>query len=218
MTEIRTVEDRLRAEYFQLLPDMQRTLVALDSEVRHLLLEIILSLNPSPTRYEQVQIASRLKECENAIDSLRRRQQARVFDPEKPETYSLSALPDLIGVRVLVFPNHRIDQVRLALQPLLSSWTVDPVRGIKTSDPPIALKYYGRRKDAKTPVTSEIQIVSSLIGHFWDVEHAAVYKTNPKLQGVMRSGSMEEPLDAVYKALRTFEDEFQRLVRERDAP
>ncbi len=38
MTDPRTVEDRLRAEYFDLLPDMQRTLVALDSDVRHHLL------------------------------------------------------------------------------------------------------------------------------------------------------------------------------------
>jgi hypothetical protein len=47
MTEPRTVEDRLRAEYFDLVPDMQCTLVALDADVRHHLLPVIISLNRS---------------------------------------------------------------------------------------------------------------------------------------------------------------------------
>jgi hypothetical protein len=66
MNELRTVEDRLRAEYFQLIPDMQRTLVALEADVRHHLLPVMIALN----RYEQVRIGARLKECESAIDSL----------------------------------------------------------------------------------------------------------------------------------------------------
>src|SRR5437762_277696 len=103
MTEHRTVKDRLRAEYFELLPSMQRTLVALDAEVRHLLLPIMIALD----QYEQVRIVSRLKECESAVDALRRRQEARDFALEKAETYSLSTLRDLVGIRVLVFPSSR---------------------------------------------------------------------------------------------------------------
>jgi hypothetical protein len=44
MNELRTVEDRLRAEYFALIPDMQRTLVALEAEVRHHLLPVMIAL------------------------------------------------------------------------------------------------------------------------------------------------------------------------------
>ena len=113
MTESRTVEDRLRAEYFQLVPSMHRTLVALDADVRHHLLPIIISLN----RYEQVRVVSRLKECESAVDSLRRRQEARGFDLAKISSYSLSTLRDLVGIRVLVFPSHRIPQVHSACCP-----------------------------------------------------------------------------------------------------
>lgn len=208
MTESRTVEDRLRAEYFELVPSMQRTLIALDSDIRHHLLPVIIALN----RYEQVRIISRLKECESAIDSLRRRQEARVFDPEK--AYSLSALRDLVGIRVLVFPSQGVDQVHTALLPLLSDWSSDPVPGIEPGDAPIALKYYGRCASGFTTVTAELQIVSSLIGSFWEVEHSALYKTSPNLQGVMGSRSMKERQRAVLSALREFEVEFERLIRE----
>lgn len=210
MTEPRTVRDRLRAEYFDLVPGMQRTLVALEADVRHLLLPVMIGLN----RYEQMRIVSRLKECESAVDALRRRQEARDFAPERAETYTLTALRDLVGVRVLVFPSSRIEQARSALQPLLADWSDDPVPAIDSSDSPIALKFYGRSASAATSITAEIQIVSSLIGSFWDVEHAAVYKTSPNLQGVMASPSMSGRYRAVLAALREFENEFERLIHE----
>ncbi len=210
MSPPRTAEDRLRAEYFELLPAMQRTLVALDSDVRHLLLPIIISLN----QYEQVRVVSRLKECESAVDSIRRKQEARVFDPEKYESYSLTTLRDLVGIRVLVFPSHRIAEIRSALLPLLLDWSSDPVPGIAPHDEPIALKFYGRCASASTSITGELQIVSSLIGSFWEVEHSALYKTSPNLQGVMGSPSMKDHQRAVLIALREFESEFERLVRE----
>jgi len=59
-----------------------------------------------------------------------------------------------------------------------------------------------------------LQIVSSLIGSFWDIEHSAVYKTSPNLQGVMASPSMKGRYQAVLSALRDFEKEFERLVKE----
>jgi hypothetical protein len=197
MTELRTVEDRLRAEYFELVPDMQRTLVALDSDVRHHLLPVIIALD----RYEQVHIVSRLKECSSAVDSLRRRQEARVFDPGKFESYLLSTLRDLVGIRILVFPSQRVEQVHSALLPLLSDWSPDPVPGIEPSDIPIALKYYGRSASASTNITAELQIVSSLIGSFWDVEHSALYKPSPNLQGVMASPSMKERQKGRYRSI-----------------
>lgn len=44
MTE-RTVEDRLRAEYFTLLPDARRILEELEAEVRHCLLPLLNKLD-----------------------------------------------------------------------------------------------------------------------------------------------------------------------------
>jgi hypothetical protein len=210
MTESRTVRDRLRAEYFESLPQLQRTLMALESEVRHLLLPVMLDLN----RYEQVRVVSRIKECESAIDALRRRQEARVFDPEKSHDYTLTSLRDLVGIRVLVFPTIRIGAVRSALEPLLRKWSEDPIGGFQPTDPPIALKYYGRSKVAGSSVMSEVQIVSSLVGAFWDVEHAAVYKASPNLQGVLASPTMKDRYRAVLTVLRDFESEFERLVQE----
>ena len=210
MRELRTVEDRLRSEYFELIPSMQRTLVALEADVRHHLLPVMIALD----RYEQIRILSRLKECESAVDSLRRRQEGRVFDPEKLESYSLSSLRDLVAVRVLVFPSYRREQVHMALMPLLSDWVSDPVPGIELDDAPVARKYYGRCGSALTTLTAELQVVSSLVGSYWEVEHSALYKTSPNLQGVMSSPSMKARQRAVLLALSDFETEFERLIRE----
>lgn len=210
MKELRTVEDRLRAEYFELIPDMQRTLVALEADVRHHLLPVMIALR----RYEQVRIAARLKDCESAVDSLRRRQTAGGFDPENPGAYSLSGLRDLVAVRVLVFPSYRREQVRTALLPLLSDWTSDPVPGIEPDDVPVALKYHGRCDSALTTLTAELQIVSSLIGSYWEVEHSALYKTSNELQGALLSPRMKARQSAVLLSLREFETEFELLIRE----
>ncbi len=210
MMEVRSVEDRLRAEYFNLLPDMQRTQVALDAEIRHRLLPVMIALD----RYEQVHVVSRLKGCESAVDALRRRQEPRDFAEERADTYSLSTLRDLVGFRILVFPSSRIARIHSELSPLLEDWTADPVPASDTTDPPIALKFFGHSARAGSRIMAEVQIVSSLIGSFWDVEHAAVYKTSPKLQGVMASLSMKSRYQAVLAALRDFENEFECLIQE----
>ena len=62
-----------------------------------------------------------------------------------------------------------------AVLPLLSDWTADPVPGVEPGDPPGALKYYGCCSSASTALTAELQIVSSLIGSYWEVEHSALY-------------------------------------------
>ncbi|HEY2829208.1 MAG TPA: hypothetical protein VGJ88_03765 [Thermoanaerobaculia bacterium] len=211
MNEIRSVEDRLRAEYFDLIPDLQRTLVALDSEIRHSLVQIRIGLD----RYEQIRVVSRIKECASAIEALSRRQEGRVFDPEKFDTYSLLSLRDLVGIRVLVFPRRRIDEVRSALLPLIAAWTPDHVGN--EYDPPLAFKYHGKYEGVSTTITAEVQIVSSLIGSYWEVEHSALYKTTPQLQGVVSAPRMQEREIAVYTALRDFEEEFERVVAESTA-
>src|ERR1043166_2146083 len=104
MSSIRTAEDYLRSEYVRLFPAMQRTVIAVKTEVRHLLLGLMLDLD----RFEQVAVKTRLKDCESAIDALRRRQQYGLFDSDRADQYSLAALPDLVGIRVLVFPPRRL--------------------------------------------------------------------------------------------------------------
>jgi hypothetical protein len=96
----RTIEDRLREEYFDLLPDIRRVLNELEAEVKHSLVSISLRLD----KYERLVVTSRVKECESALDSLPRRQEGATFDSEQPELYSLRRLNDLVGVRVLAFP------------------------------------------------------------------------------------------------------------------
>jgi ppGpp synthetase/RelA/SpoT-type nucleotidyltranferase len=212
MDDTRQVEDRLRAEYVGLRPAMQRTLTALMTEVNYVLLPAILKLD----RYEQIVVKGRVKDSESAVDSLRRRQESRSFaDPA--DSYSLTTLPDLIGIRVLAFPQRRVKDVRdlLEADPRLNSWKRDHISSPDPSQPPVAFKYQGRLNPTD-PFRSELQVVSSLIGSFWEIEHSAIYKPTPELLGVARSDEMKDRNDAVLIALQRFEQQFDRQIESSD--
>ena len=66
---VRTTEDRLREEYFALLPDVRRVIQELEAEVRHCLLPLLSKLK----KHESLIVTSRVKDCESALGALRRR-------------------------------------------------------------------------------------------------------------------------------------------------
>lgn len=204
----RTVEDRLREEYFVLLPEVRRVAEQLEAEVRHCVLPISLTLDA----YERVVVTSRVKECESALDALRRRQEGATFDRNQPDLYTLADLNDLAGVRVLVFPRSRQAAVDLILRKRFPSWIADPVPSYVENEDPLALKYHGYCKASST-IRGEYQIVPMLTGLFWEVEHSAIYKPTPRLKGIARSLAMRERTEDVLRALRAFEEEFEQLHR-----
>jgi len=204
----RTIEDRLREEYFELLPEMRLVVEQLETEIRHCLLPIVLALNP----YERIVVTSRVKECDSAVDAMRRRQEGAIFDREQPERYTLTNLNDLAGVRVLTFPRSRVSDIDEALRERYASWTSDPVPGFDDEEAPVALKYYGYC-DASNRVRGEYQIVPMLTGLFWEIEHSTIYKPTPELKGVAQSLEMQQRTQEVLDALKKFEEEFEQLVR-----
>lgn len=204
----RTVEDRLREEYFELLPDIRRVAEHLETQVRHCVLPIFHKLG----KYEQLDVKSRIKACDSALDALRRRQEPSTFDQDRPELYTLTDLKDLAGVRVLAFPRNRLVEIDQLLSGQFPDWTADPVPGNDEDDEPLGFKYYGLC-EASDKVKGEFQIVSMLIGLFWEVEHAAIYKPTPQLKGVAGALEMQESRGDVYQALRAFEETFESLIR-----
>jgi ppGpp synthetase/RelA/SpoT-type nucleotidyltranferase len=205
----RSVEDRLRAEYFALLPDARRILEQLEAEVRHCLLPLLNKLD----KHEKLTVTSRVKECESALGALKRRQEGNVFDPDRPDKYSLKTLNDLVGVRVLAFPRSRFLEADRLLRrhSQFASWTPDPV-SIRPGDEKaelLAFKYHGYCS-RNTGVRAELQIAPMLIGLFWEVEHSAIYKPSPQFKAVL--AGMNERTLKVYEALKDFESEFERLI------
>ncbi len=209
----RTIEDRLREEYFDLLPDIRRVAEQLKAQIRYYTLPILRSLN----RPERLDVTSRIKECDSAVDALRRHQEGGTFDTDRPELYTLSTLPDLAGVRVLAFPRGRLSEIDQVLRERFPSWHPDPVRA--ENGDLLAYTYYGYCSEASSRVQSEYQVVPMLTGLFWEVEHSAMYKPHPRLKGIDRSLEMRKRREGVYSALQRFEDEFERLVSgARDSP
>ena len=204
----RTVEDRLREEYFVLLPEARRALEELEAEIRYCLLPLSTKLD----KYERLVVTSRIKDCESALGALRRRQEAATFDPEKADSYTLTQLNDLVGVRVLAFPRSRLIETDKSLRQHFPSWTSDPIPAGNESREPLAFKYHGYCSRSPN-VHAELQIVPMLSGLFWEVEHSAIYKPSPELKSAVESLGMQQRTKDVLKALQAFEDEFERLLQ-----
>lgn len=125
----RTVEDRLRQEYFTLLPEIRRVADRLEAEVSYHIRLISARLR----RHERLTVKCRVKSCESALEKLRARQEGAAFDESRPEIYTLTGLNDLAGVRVLAFPRGRLAEIDSKLRKVFPSWTADPSRTTATS-------------------------------------------------------------------------------------
>lgn len=202
----RKPEDRLREEYFDLLPDIRRVANELEAEVKHCLIPISLRLE----KHERLIVTSRIKECDSAVESVRRRQEGATFDNDRPERYALTSLNDLAGVRVLAFPRTRLTEADRELRARFPRWKPDPVAG--HDDEPLALKYHGYCK-ASNSIRGEFQVVPMLTALFWEVEHSVIYKPSPTLRSVARSLRMQQRTIDVLKALRAFEEELADLIQ-----
>jgi hypothetical protein len=208
----RTIEDRLRQEYFDLLPEIRRVETHLKALVQFNTLPILLSLGS----HEQLVVKSRVKDCESAINALRRRtkegkrREFATFDRSRPDDYSLLDLRDLAAVRVLAFPPSRLEEIDQELKPHFPTWASDPIRN--DLGEVLARKYCGYFPHVGDKVMGEYQIVSMLTGLFWDVEHASIYKPNPELRGAERNSELQELTGKVYDALASFEQGFERAV------
>ena len=95
-----SIEEMLRQEYLDLLPEIQSVASALEAEIREQLHGILAGLRS----HEQILIKSRIKKCDSAVKTLRGKSDGRVFDPDRAGEYSIKKLPDLVVVRILVFP------------------------------------------------------------------------------------------------------------------
>jgi len=212
MTE-RSIEDRLREQYFTLLPQMVRVAEHLKTQVQYSLLPIARLLTPQ----ENLAVRVRVKDCTSAIDKLRQynpldpsaaRNPGGVFDRDLPQMYNLLSLRDLIGIRVLVFPSRRAIEVDAMLHQVFPDWESDP---ILDGGEQLGLKYHGSYSDSTNGLPCEYQIVSTLIGLFWEVEHAAIYKQAPTFKAGLPP-IMQAQTSHVYRALKAFEDEFEHQI------
>lgn len=204
----RSIEDKLREEYFKILPIVRKIRERLEAEVRFNLIPILNTLQA----HERFEVHSRVKDCESAINALRRRQEGSLFDTDQPNKYSLTQLKDFAGVRVLVFPRALVDRVDKRLRIHFCSWTADHVPGYKEGDENQALKYFGFCSE-EDHVLGEIQIVPMLTGLFWQVEHEAIYKPKPVFKSIANCFEMKERTQDVLDALKAFEETFEILCK-----
>jgi len=204
---VRTIDDRLRSEYFDLLPYIRQVADEAETEVRYLLIPVMRNLES----HEKIVVKSRVKDCESAIGAIRRRPEYFKLDDPIVEPPSLRVLKDLAGVRILAFPKRRVIEIDEALRERFGDWTADPVPPIPGTANPLALKYHGFCSP-QCPVQAEIQLISMLIGLFWEVEHGALYKPGERLREAEISEKMQKHYADVVRALGSFEEEFEAVA------
>ena len=202
----RRPEDWLREEYFVLLPHVRQVILDLETRIRYELLPLMADLK----KFERIVITSRIKDCESAFTTLQEKQEAFVFDPIRGGTYTLTDLRDLAGVRVLAFPRKRWLEANDILRAAFSSWESRPMPD-PVSGSPLVHKYNGYCSSTDQ-VRAEVQISPMLIGQFLDVEHSAIYKPLPELEGA--KPLMREHINSVFSALQAFDAELERLIQE----
>jgi ppGpp synthetase/RelA/SpoT-type nucleotidyltranferase len=202
----RTIEDQLRSEYFELLPHVRRVADEAEAEARYLLVPVMRSLES----HERIVVKSRVKDCESAIESLRRRTDYFKLEPST-ESPSLRLLKDLAGVRILAFPKRRVIEIDKALRERFCNWTADPVPAIPGTTDLLAFKYHGLC-GPHCHVHAEIQLISMLIGLFWEVEHGALYKPGEQLRHAEISARMQRHYADVIRAINSFEQEFDSIA------
>jgi len=206
----RKPEDWLREEYFVLLPQVRRVVQNLETRVRHELLPLTVHLK----NFERIVITSGSKDCESAIDTLRRAQgESKVFDPNRGGTYTLTDLRDLAGVRVLAFPRTRWIEANDLLRAVFSSWESRPMKDPLSKS--ILVHKYNGYCSSTDQIRAELQISPMLIGQFLDIEHSAIYKPSPELEGA--KPMMRDHTNAVFSALQAFDAELERLMQERNS-
>jgi len=108
----RTIEDLLREEYLDLLPEIRLAADHLKAEISYQILPIVRSLRS----FERVEVDMRVKECASAVESLKRRQDANSFQPELSGKYTITHLRDLAGVRVPAFSRCRLNEIDSVLR------------------------------------------------------------------------------------------------------
>jgi ppGpp synthetase/RelA/SpoT-type nucleotidyltranferase len=205
--DARTAEDRLREEYFSLLPQVRLVAEELEAEIRFLLVPLMRHWES----HERIMIKSRIKDCESALASLRRRAEMNELDDPSLRPRTLRSLNDLAGVRVLAFPARRVTEIDRAFRDRFADWTADPVPPTRGTSRSLALKYHGYCKTYRQ-IRAEVQIMSMLIGMYWEVEHGAMYKPGDRLRNLEVSVRMQDRSADVIRAMQAFEEQFEALT------
>ncbi len=206
---IRLVEDYLREEYIILSPLLNKIKINLEIDINKQILPIVNKLQS----FERVSVVSRIKTMKSAIEKLQSKQEGKTFQQNYPEKYSLKQLKDLVGLRVLYFPETLKEELHCIIINKYKSWKYEPVMDFEKGKDIIIHKFYGSIEIGPN-IISEIQIMPMLYSRFLDLEHDIIYKPDPKYKGIQRSFELKEVKNKVLKQFQQFENVFCELLNQ----
>ena len=156
------IEKWIQEEYKNLRPALNKLRKKVKKEIRTCLSDFTQSLEP----WQRIEIRSRIKECNSAIDSLRKR-----------NFHTLNDLVDLVGIRIVVFPASLAEKVEGVLIDYFKTLVPDHYFYAKNE---IAFRKYNGLTDDTTKIKCEIQIMPEILYSLVEVEHDFFYKVPDK--------------------------------------
>lgn len=200
---------RLRREYDIILPQLKKIESFLVTTVAFQLKSIIFDLH----EHERIDIKSRIKTFESSISKLGYTKRGRNHEgsrksgfPIKDDKISLSDITDLVGLRILVFPSHKIS--------IMSNLLVGLYPWASDENFLYGLQYQGKIEENEN-IGCEIQIVPMLLGHYLEIEHFVLYKPCPLYKRINEDCSEIRQLHKeICDKLTDFEQKFSGFLKE----
>lgn len=158
----------LRSEYDNQINKMNGLLDYYKTEIEYLIRELKLNCK----KFEKIEFSSRIKTFESCITKLKKKNEANVLTEEA----KLSEVKDLIGIRMLVFPNDYIEVIKRLIMRKHNKFTIEEIDEDKKKECDFIKFFVYFNIEKFNHILVEIQILPYLLGKYWDIEHSLIYK------------------------------------------
>lgn len=194
------IESQLQLEYLKIANKLYKAQEYIEIEIKHTIKTQLLKA----VHANKILISSRVKDCNSAIISLKKKEEGRVFRDNKQ--YSITQLNDLIGIRVSVFPLTLLELVKTPLLDYLDSNFEKQFQTDHTTIEKYDIYKYRGIHNQFSEFKCEIQLIPMLISKFWDIEHDVFYKPASPHDAPPMKDAYYAVINSLYNFERTYEE------------
>jgi ppGpp synthetase/RelA/SpoT-type nucleotidyltranferase len=200
------IEYRLLSEYSKSYPTYKKIRDKAEAIIKYNLIDSLYKKK----NWERIEVISRIKEVESAINKLKRKREGRTLE----ESDTLATLTDMVGLKIRVFPNDYLEPIGTIIKnafPIIEE-DHEPQQeyGIDEKDyyaDVIRLKYIASFKNNN--INFEIQIVPFILDAFYEIDHDIIYKPDTKLPNpTLIARLMKEPNQNIVAAIKIWSKSF----------
>jgi len=191
------IENEIRKEYQEKQLQYGKLLEYGKDSINSLLKEIKLGLKG----FEKIEIDARIKTLPKCINKLKKDNEGKMLGQHA----SLNALNDIVGVRVAVFPNNRMDDVCSKMKESFPECKEKNEKGR-------CHKFYIEFDLGLSYKIIEVQVLPSLLSAYWDIEHDLIYKPTDIVFGKLQEEMLNKLDDEVEEFIIKKSSELNEII------